>query len=142
MPLRLSGLPRRALGQNVKVPVLVQDDSGIPLQSTAVVGFVQMDRGWNWVLSAPTSNFGDTTIEVREGRPVRYMVVPPTTHQIEPSFADVARNPDGSLVITARRELTSLEATLKSGGLLMAGAGLGIAAYIGLRWFLKKESPL
>lgn len=131
------------LGQNIKVPAVVQDNSKNPLQATTVIGIApRAGGGWDWLQADPTSSFGDTTVEVREGRPVKYLVIPPATHQIEPSFAEISRNPDGSLVITARREPTSLETALKSGGLLMAGAGLGIAAYLGLRWFLKKESPL
>lgn len=141
-PLRILKPFHPTLGQNIKSEIHVQDDSGIPLQEATVVGLIHgpsgrfglSDRGF-------TDSLGNTAIGFEGEIPTTYLILPNKSQQLGPSLAKSSINPDGSITVTAYREPTAADSAIKTGGLLLGGAGLGIIAYLGLRYFLKKESP-
>jgi hypothetical protein len=134
------------LGQTkTSIPLLVQDDEGTPLQATAVIAVIERPGGWDMKWSDWTNSLGDATLTITPDLaelPMHFIVLPPASHQLEPSFADATRNPDGVVVVTARRSGTPAEMAIKTVGIFLAGAGVGVLGYLGMRWFLKKESPL
>jgi hypothetical protein len=120
-----------------RIPLLIQDSSGLPLQQTWAIALIEKpDGGITAKYSDYTSAYGDTVLDVGsslENQPTTFVIIPPKSHLLPISLADVTRKPDGSVTLEVRREDTGAERAIKYAGILLAGAGLGILGYLGLR---------
>lgn len=122
-----------------QIPLFIKDSSGLPLQRTFALALIEMQNGSvtaKW--SDQTNSLGDSVIDVGSdlaNQPTTFVVIPPKSHQLPISLAEATRNPDGSITLEAKREDSAATTAIKYVGVLMAGAGLGILGYLGVRWY-------
>ena len=126
-----------------KIPFLLKDDRGTPLQESTVMTLVRTPSGWQSRWGSYTDPRGRGFAEVDPAAanlPMTFIVIPAGSHNLEPGIAEISRSSDGSLTLTLQRQSGPLQRVINFTGILLVGAGLGILGYIGFRWYQKSRA--
>ena len=140
--LRLGQQPSRT-APLVKIPVLLKDDRGTPLQDSTAAVAIRTPRGWvtSWTSYADSRGRGFLEVDPAIANlPMTFTVLPAESLNLEPGMAEVSRSSDGSLTLTLQRQSGPLQRAINFTGILLVGAGLGILGYIGFRWYQKSRA--